>query len=388
MPVFDIYGAYFLLATILCVAYSLLILSYTIRWLNMKNFNYQALEQPNTSVSIIVAARNEEDNITRCLKGLLDQDYPKELYEIIIADDNSSDNTVLNTSNFFSENPAMGGKVIELAPLDLYGKKEAITAGIAKANGSLIVTTDADCYAGNKWLSCLVLFYETHHPKMICAPISLNAGKSIFQKLQELEFAGLMVATGASIEANRPIMCNGANLCYEKKVFQAIDSYHNNKDIPSGDDVFLMHKINHEFPGGVRFLKHPEATVYTNSVPTPTAFLNQRKRWTSKIKHMNDLPTLIIAAVVYFMNFILFVGLLFWGFLPDFNETLFILIFGAKSIVDFLFLFVASTFFNKRNLTKYFLPGEILNVFYVTIVGAMGSISRYNWKERLVKNIR
>jgi len=66
--------------------------------------------------------------------------------------------------------------------------------------------------------------------------------------------------------------------------------------------------------------------------------------------------------------------------LPDFNELLFILIFSAKFIIDFIFLFIATSFFKMGSLMWYFVPAEILNVFYVSTIGLIGSVKQYSWK--------
>ncbi len=102
-------------------------------------------------VSIIIAARNEEKKIGKCIKSLISQTYPENKFEIIITDDHSTDNTVAVINSFQKENI----RIINLADftqnkiLNSY-KKKSIETALQFAKGELIVTTDADCIAPAK----------------------------------------------------------------------------------------------------------------------------------------------------------------------------------------------------------------------------------------------
>ncbi len=114
-----------------------------------------------TTISVIVPARNEEQYIVRCIQSLLDQTYQSDLFEIIIVDDCSTDDTLSIAKSFLQSNV----KAISLNDID-YGKvinsykKKAIETGITLAKGELIVCTDADCIAPVTWLQSLAAFYE------------------------------------------------------------------------------------------------------------------------------------------------------------------------------------------------------------------------------------
>jgi glycosyltransferase involved in cell wall biosynthesis len=112
-----------------------------------------------TKVTVLIAARNEEENIQKTITDLLAQDYSKELTEIIIVDDHSTDNTAQIISGYASQ----GIKLLQLKtdkPLNSY-KKKAIAEAIQMSEGELMVATDADCQMGLKWLSSIVAYYET-----------------------------------------------------------------------------------------------------------------------------------------------------------------------------------------------------------------------------------
>ena len=235
---------------------------YTISWKNLAVFKNNSAIQPSTYISIIIPVRNEEKHLEDCLNSLRNQDYPSSLFEILVINDNSTDQSALLSDRFFKKNPSISGRLINLKEDGGgHGKKAAITNGVQNANGKLIVTTDADCTANKLWIRTIAEFYEENGPKLIAAPVLLKGFKSIFQKIMELEFIGLMAATASAINQSKPIMCNGANLAFEKEAFIDVGGYHENDNILSGDDVFLLGKIQQAFPGKILFLKSKNGLV-------------------------------------------------------------------------------------------------------------------------------
>ncbi|HVV54071.1 MAG TPA: glycosyltransferase, partial [Mucilaginibacter sp.] len=208
-----------LLSTIslLFTALYLLVLVYLVR-------GWTAIKKPaphdgpfRTKVTIMVAARNEEANISYTIDDLLAQDYPKELTEIIIVDDHSTD----RTAGIIQSYAGKGVTLLQLKedkPLNSY-KKKAISKAIELSSGELMVATDADCRMGRKWLSSIVGYYEKNNLVMISAPVTYFQERSLFEYLQTLEFSYLIGVGAAFIGNKRASTCNGANLAYRKDVF-------------------------------------------------------------------------------------------------------------------------------------------------------------------------
>ena len=374
---------------------------YIIGWYKLKTYKKNTSEY-TTKVSVIVPARNEEENIENCLNDIARQDFPKELFEIIAVDDNSTDSTIERIEKLIDQHKGINATLIKLKDnkvptpylsLDIPGgKKRAITKAIEQSEGDLIVTTDADCRMGSNWLSTIVSYYESKRPKMIVAPVCLynpNCQETIFEKLQTLEFIGLIGITGAAIEQKHPIMCNGANLAYEKSVFKTVQGFNyfnpGHSELASGDDMHLMLKIKNSFADGIKFIKSEEAVVYTKPQTSLLEFIQQRKRWTSKTLTYKDFTVVAIAIIVYVFNISIVISLVLMFFIPPFIGWLFILIFGAKCIIDFLFLFLTTSFFKRRGLMWLYLPGQIFNLCYVTCIGIIGNLGKYRWKGRIIK---
>jgi len=385
----------FILITIfLLVPYTLLILYYRKSWVNIKDFfpakTFNKIELP--FVSIIIAARNEENNIGKCINSLINQSYPQDKFEIIITDDHSTDNTASIINSFQKENI----HVINLADftadtiLNSY-KKKSIETALKFAIGELIVTTDADCIAPTKWLETLVSFYKEKNPVFVCLPVSFKDPlaedsflKKIFKIFQSLDFMTLQGITGASVSEKFHSMCNGANMAYEKKAFYEVNGFEGIDEIASGDDMLLMHKIQKVYPDRILFLKSPEVIMQTTSAETLKAFINQRIRWASKADKYTDKKITGVLMLVYLLNAWIFIlGFSSFFFLKAFY--LFLIAIIIKTVVELLFIYPVTTFFHQKKLLGWFAPAQPFHILYTLIAGWLGKFGTYQWKGRKVK---
>ncbi len=116
---------------------------------------------PLPRVTAVVAARNEEKTIENLLECLSLQDYPRDLLDIIIVNDNSTDRTPIVVSEFIESRRHVSEIRMRLIYNPFSGKKRAIRYGIEKAYGELIVTTDADCIVGPGWVSAHAAAYAS-----------------------------------------------------------------------------------------------------------------------------------------------------------------------------------------------------------------------------------
>ncbi len=367
----------------LCFSYFLLIASYCYGWTQMNDSDI--VLNTSVEVSVIVASRNEELNLKKCLDAILLQNYPKEKLEILVVDDHSDDSTLEIIRSYAEKNSCV--KCLSL-PENSVGKKQAISLAIASSKGELIVTTDADCVMGINWLSSSVSFYKKTEAKMIVGPVSFYNENSIFEKMQSLEFMALISSGGASLYFKKAIMCNGANLAFTKEVFNELKGFDEKDKKASGDDVLLMYKINKKYPGKVHFLKNKQAIVYTNAKETLKEFLQQRKRWASKDFFALNSETKRVSMLIYLFNAYLLIVPIIGGvcfannpIYPLFIGICLILI-GIKCFIDFLLLFLSASFFKQKALLVFFLPEQIIYMVYVVFVGLLGSIGKYEWKGR------
>jgi cellulose synthase/poly-beta-1,6-N-acetylglucosamine synthase-like glycosyltransferase len=377
------YLFFFISSILISLSYIVLILFYYNGWkkLNFHSFSDQIFK---THVSIIVPARNEEASIENCIKAILNQRFPRELFEVIIVDDHSTDRTFEIATSFASDQLrvlklTMGHKCMAF-------KKTALHEAIKISNGELIITTDADCYMNEKWLCSIVSLYEQEKPKMIVGPVCFDNEKSFFEKIQSVEFMSLVGSSGASLFFNKPLMCNGANLAYEKKSFEDMGGFQSHEGVASGDDMLLMLNLKKTYPKGIRFLKAYDAIVFTQAQKTLSSFWEQRKRWVSKSKYYTDYYVIAISLLIYLSNLLplasIFLSIIYYKFI-----IIFLFAFAIKALADYLFLREISRFFKKEGLMNLFLSVELLYLVYVTFIGIIGNMKTYNWKERKYKSI-
>ena len=257
---------------VLFFLYSWLIIYYWVAWRSIPEY-VPSTSLAQTKISVIIAARDEEKNIGQLLQALQEQSYPKELFEIIVVDDHSTDATAGIVQQF----PTV--KLIRLKEdgINSY-KKKAIETGIAAATGELIVTTDADCLPSREWLKTIATFKEEKDAIFIAAPVVIDCNSSMLQIFQAMDFMVLQGITGAAVYKKALSMCNGANLAYEKNVFNEVNGFVGIDNIASGDDMLLMHKISTQYRGSVHYLKSKKAIVSTQPMKSWKDFFNQRIR--------------------------------------------------------------------------------------------------------------
>jgi poly-beta-1,6-N-acetyl-D-glucosamine synthase len=363
---------------LLFALYGLLIIYFWLYWKSIPEYT-SSTSFPYTKISVIIPARNEEDNIGQLLKALEKQTYPSSLFEVIVVDDHSTD----NTANIIRQFPAF--KLVELktAVINSY-KKKAIDTGIAMATGDLIVTTDADCIPSPEWLKLIAAFKEENKSVLIVAPVVLTCNSSAIQVFQAMDFMVLQGITGAAVYKKKMSMCNGANLAYERKAFYEINGFTGVDHIASGDDMLLMHKIWKKYPDKVHYLKSKESIVSSDPMKTWKGFLNQRIRWASKATVYEDKRIFFVLMLVYLFN-LSFLVLTVAGFFCSDYWLYLAGLWITKTIVEFPFFISLADFFNKRWAIKLFFFFQPLHILYTIVSGLFGQFGKYEWKGRKVR---
>jgi poly-beta-1,6-N-acetyl-D-glucosamine synthase len=362
---------------VLFVVYSIVLTRYWLVWRRIPDFI--PASDPKTTISVIIPARNEEENIGALLHALHEQTYPSTLFEVIVIDDHSTDETATLVRQF------RGVKLLRLQEdgINSY-KKKAIETGIAASTGELIVTTDADCIPRPHWLEHIAALKEEKDSVFIAAPVVFQCNSSVLQMFQAMDFMVLQGITGAAVHKNIHSMCNGANLAYTREAFDHVGGFSGIDQIASGDDMLLMHKIWKQYPQQVHYLKSHDAIVSTQPMKTWKEFFNQRKRWASKAAKYDDKRLFEVLLLVYFVN-LSFLVLLIAGF---WNYTYWIALGAAwalKTIVELPFFISLARFFNKTWAIKLFFFFQPLHIAYTILSGFLGQLGKYEWKGRRTK---
>ncbi|WP_421978292.1 glycosyltransferase [Roseivirga seohaensis] len=356
--------------------YLLLLFFPIVAWQQMP---FSPSERHECKVSVIVPFRNEEANLRRLVESLKAQTHAS--FEVIFVNDHSSDDSLEVLMSLVEKDITFSFSIISLE--ETQGKKAAITAGIAQASGEIIVTTDADCWFNENWLTAMTSGFINAEAQMITGPVVLE-GMSFFQKLQRVEFGAVLASSAALIGLGKPTMANGANLAYRKSVFTEVNGFLGIDQTPSGDDELLMMKIAEKYPKGVGFAKNPDSVVRTLAHKNWLDFIQQRKRWASKWKVGMRWSTIISALFVYSVQIAL-VGLVL------------LFLFGKVSLVSLAGLWLIKVVLELQLIRNYFrdlkqaysfshfLLLQIFYPFYVLYVGLASNFGRFQWKERSFK---
>lgn len=370
----------------LLLSYISLMLLYEKGWRLQPDFHLPETFLPSAKITVVIPARNEEAVIGACVSSILECRYPENLYQVIVVDDHSTDNTYDVVTSFKKKNITclrLRDFLKEGEVLNAY-KKKAIETAVAQSTGDLIVTTDADCIAKKNWLWNIAALYEQEKAVFIIGPVSFQVDNSLLSVFQSLDFLSMQGITAAAHRLKLGNMSNGANLAFSRTAFEKVKGYEGIDHLASGDDYLLLVKMQKEFPGRIAYLKAAESIVATAPQPSWKGFINQRIRWASKMGKYDDKMITFILALVYLFNF----SFLVLGILGFFDFYFWILggsLLLIKTVVELFYLRNVAGFFNKTRELFYFPFLQPIHIAYIIVAGFLGFFGKYQWKGRKVK---
>lgn len=325
-------------------------------------------------VSVVIAHRNESDNIGNIIADLLRQDYEYG-FEIILVNDHSSDNSQ-EIINQFKNNLIRPFTL----PDDTSGKKAALKLGALQAKGNVLLFTDADCRVGSNWVRLLSASFQNEQTTLVAGPFLYHyPEKGFWPYFQFVEQLFIWGFAKSMARLKLPILCNGANMAV-RKMFYLAAADKINQSSPSGDDMFMLNEAKKEGLGAVVFVDYVYVVSRSETIDSFTQMLEQKKRWASKAGLYNDWATNIIGVLALFS----FMG---WHYLLFYMDIKLLLL---KLGVDILLVLnVYSRHFApyKEKKTNFvFIIKSILTLFlyptYALLIGIMSKTSNFEWKGR------
>lgn len=379
--------------------YLLLIGSFVIGFGKVKEFRHKPTASKH-SFSIVVPFRDEAENLPDLLKSLEQLNYPKNKYESIFVDDDSQDDSVatierfltvvgndkkgLDTKSAKADSARPDTQVIRNIRKTTSPKKDAINTAIKQATYDWIITTDADCIVSKNWLQIIDAFIQQTQSEFIVAPVTYNSTKTFLDRFQLLDFLSLQGTTIGTFGINKPFLCNGANLCYSKAIFNKVNGFEGNSNIASGDDIFLLEKVLKKHPDKVHYLKSLDALVTTKPQPTFKNLLQQRIRWAAKSSGYSNWFSKLVAISVLAMNALLIV-LLMTTILGYFQWKYLLFIFIMKFIIDTVLFLKTTSFFKQQSVLSSVFMSSFIYPFFSMFVVMVSLTSSFNWKGRQFK---
>lgn len=368
---------------IFLLAIFVLIYVAAIVWL-IKGFNLQPSFEPTeklnsiTRFTIVVPFRNEAKNLPFLLDSFSKLKYPTTLFEIILVDDDSSD-------NFKIPNLPLPISVVKNKRVSNSPKKDAIATAIPLSRMEWIITTDADCTVHPEWLITLDNFIQQNQNKveMIAGAVIYDAQDNFLHQFQQLDLTGLQGTTIGSFGIKKPFICNGANFAYTKSIFEGINGFEGNNKIASGDDVFLLQKAISRFPEKVDYLKSSKNIVITKPLNDWKSLFFQRVRWASKTKSYQNQDGKMLATIVFGCNLSLILGgfMVFFGII---SVNGLVILLGLKTLADFVLLYKTNKFLSHKKL-DYLIAATVVYPLFSSAVALYSFWGKYTWKGRTFK---
>jgi cellulose synthase/poly-beta-1,6-N-acetylglucosamine synthase-like glycosyltransferase len=323
-------------------------------------------------VTVVVAARNEEENIIRCLDSLERLIYPEEKIQIILVDDNSTDNTGKLIDEFIKDKKKFSKIETRQEIGILKGKTNALATAIAIASGEIILTTDADCAVSAAWAKTIASYYKDDVGVVNGYTTQEITGG--FSGMQAIDFIFLLTVAAGTINLNVPITCIGNNMSYRKKSYDEVGGYENLPFSVTEDFNILnaIHKL------GKYKLVYPldkEALVSSLTCRDLISLFRQKKRWAVGGVKVPPVGYIVFAFGFFTHVFILLTPLFFsmtWLYLVMF-----------KLFTDFFFLYHVHNVLGLKKNLFYFFHFEIYYLIYVIILPFIVAINRkVIWKDR------
>ncbi|MDZ7270764.1 MAG: glycosyltransferase [candidate division KSB1 bacterium] len=353
-------------------------------WLGLF-FPRRGINQRQYSVSVVIAARNEERTIERLLEDLAHQTYPRDKYEVIVVDDDSTDRTAEIVQRAAQKYPHF--QYVRSAPGDgtLSPKKQALASGIAQSKGEIILTTDADCRVRSTWIGTMVSYFLPR-VGMVAGFSQLgrkHERRSTIEQLQAIDFLALMAAAAGSCNLGFPLAASGQNLGYRRCVYEEVGGFRAIGHRISGDDVLLLQLVRRRTRWRLRFASSPRAFNTSEPEPSLHRLFHQRVRWASNgaFQIRQNVAFFAYILCVYLFNLSLLVG----GVCALFVPTLRLAVsaaFAAKVIAELLLLLRAAHCFGRGDLLLYFPLWTLAEVPYIVVVGIVGTFGKFSWKGR------
>jgi len=332
-------------------------------------------------VSIVIAIKNEISRLPALLKYLQEQDYPDDLLEIIIVDNESKDGSYEWLIDKADQIPQLQVLSTAKVATDYKFKKAALSLGIEYACGDVILTTDADCTIKQSWVSSMTSCFN-ENIDVVTGYSAIQYDHKLFDRIQALDFLMLMAAGKSTINLGLVWACSGQNWAFRKRLFEKVGGYKRIRERVGGDDSLFLQVLRKEARAAVVFNDSPDSYVATQPVHGISEFLRQRIRWASEANYMHRLNLTFFTIVIATFLANLFALLLPLWFMVDKRLFLASIIFLLlKCLVEGLLVFKSTKDFNRRDLRKTFFPWFVFQIPYVILMGILSFWgNRLKWK--------
>jgi 1,2-diacylglycerol 3-beta-glucosyltransferase len=338
----------------------------------LKRNRHELQISSNLSVSVIIAARNEEANLRECLESVTNQTYPVSLYEILIINDGSTDGTEAICNDFIKRYPNIKSIQVKDDPI-IRGKANALAQGIDASSGEIILITDADCTVPRTWVEQTANWYNSEVG--LIGGFTLQKATTPFEGMQSLDWTFILGMAAATAGLGHPLGSIGNNLSFRRAAYDQVGGYRKLKFSVTEDYTVVQaivgsKKWNYIYPIDLKHL------VESKSCPNFQSILRQKHRWGKGGLDMKP-AGLAIMVVGFLMHLSPFV-MLFWGGVVQAATALMI-----KFIADYVFLYKILRQLDRKEDLRWFYWFEIYFMIYVLLLPFLVFFGgKVKWKGR------
>ncbi len=335
-------------------------------------------EIPEPTITVLVPFRNEASYLVTLLRCLNQQSLNHRHWNCIFINDHSDDNGIELLQ------PLLQSNFMLIHSLGL-GKKAAIASALPLITTDYVVQTDADCNPGPQWLESIGQTLKNHPNAFLTGPVAINNPQTSLEHFQAMDLMALMGMTRAGIETGMWHMANGANMAYPTSLQKDRVQTISGQGFSSGDDMFLIEAAHILKDCPILFFKDPRVLVRTAPCKDISSFLQQRIRWGTKNAAMRSIGIKIALFIPLLFNLIISILTVVIIINPSIIYILIVSWMG-KIIVDFIYLYTLSPYFQYRIKPLLFLVCSAIYPFYLTYLSILSIFkSHYEWKGRVTK---
>ena len=271
-------------------------------------------------VSVLIAARNEEENLSRCLDSLLKLDYPEDKLEILVGDDQSEDNTLEVAMAYTKKYPHIKVMPVTKRMGNAYGKANVLANLAQQSSGDYYFITDADIRVPHTWIKGYLKQWENN--------VGLITGITGIEgfAFQNLEWTLALGMIKVITDFGRPVVAMGNNMAVTKEAYQAVGGYESLPFSITEDMELFKHVTDRGY--GVRQLIDKNTLAWSNPSRSFKLILYQRKRW---LRGAMGLPFAILS--ILFFQLVFFPLVVILTFLaPGIAALTFVLKIGLQAV--------------------------------------------------------
>ncbi|HMW33364.1 MAG TPA: glycosyltransferase [bacterium] len=333
----------------------------------------------NPLVSVVIAARNEEVNIDRCLAALSEQTYPADRMEIIVVNDRSTDGTENVVQTWSKKIPHLKIVSIREASKSMAPKKFAVDSGIRNSKGEIILCTDADCRPERAWVATMIEHFTPEVGMVLgYSPLWPVHPNSLFENFVACESIGLGVVAASTTALHKPWTVTGRSWGYRRGVYDEVGGFTKIALQVSGDDDLLLGLMKIT-KWKTAYAIGEQANVRTDPPKSINHFRNQKTRQLSKTR-LYSFKMQISVMWYYLFNVALIVSLFFAVLYSEQWRTV-VWAWSLKMFSDVIFLSAGAYRFRVLLFLKYYPFLVLIHPVYVLTFGLLGRFGRYTWKD-------